>query len=86
MGKFCLDYESIQALDLSALPVRFVLGGRQGSLPTQLAVQAQAMGARFSHVRILTIERNACDFCIAFYLGEVLQAYPRKRTPQGLRA
>jgi hypothetical protein len=35
-------------VDLQALPddvkVRFVLGGKQGTLPTVLAVQAQSMG------------------------------------------
>jgi hypothetical protein len=73
-----VDYENIQAVDLKALPddvnVRFVLGGKQASLPTDLAVQAQSMGSRFSYVRITDIARNACDFCIAFYLGEYLQA------------
>jgi hypothetical protein len=75
-----VDYENIQAVDLQALPndvkVRFVLGGKQGSLPTALAVQAQSMGTRFGYIRILSVERNACDFCIAFYLGEYLQANP----------
>jgi hypothetical protein len=76
-----IDYENIQAVDLSALPddvkVGFVLGGKQGKLPTSLAVQAQAMGARFDYVRVSSVERNGCDFCIAFYLGELLHANPQ---------
>jgi hypothetical protein len=76
-----VDYENIQAVDLAALPddvkVGFVLGGRQGSLPAALAVQAQSLGSRFDYVRILSVERNACDFCIAFYLGELLHANPQ---------
>jgi len=28
------------------------------------------------YVRILSVERNACDFVIAFYLGEYLTANP----------
>ena len=75
-----VDYENIQAVDLAALPddvkVGFVLGGKQGKLPTSLVVQAQSMGNRFDYVRILSVERNACDFCIAFYLGELLHANP----------
>jgi hypothetical protein len=75
-----VDYENVQAVDLRRLPadvkVRFVLGGKQGKLPTELAIQAQAMGERFQYVRILSVERNACDFCIAFYLGEYLTANP----------
>jgi PIN domain len=75
-----VDYENIQAVDLRALrddvKVRFVLGGKQGSLPTALAIDAQSMGSRFDFVRILSVERNACDFCIAYYLGEYLRANP----------
>ncbi len=71
-----VDYENIQAVNLPALPddvkVRFVLGGRQASLPTALAIEAQSMGSRFDYIRILSVERNACDFCIAYYLGEYL--------------
>jgi PIN domain len=76
-----VDYENIKAVDLAALPddvkVGFVLGGKQGTLPTALAVKAQSMGSRFDYVRILGVERNACDFCIAFYLGELLHANPQ---------
>ena len=76
-----VDYENIREVDLAALPddvkVGFVLGGKQGMLPTNLVVQAQSMGSRFDYVRILSVERNACDFCIAFYLGELLHANPQ---------
>ena len=76
-----VDYENIQAVDLKALPadvkVRFVLGGKQGKLPSELAIQAHAIGDRFAYVRALSVERNACDFCIAYYLGEYLTANRR---------
>jgi hypothetical protein len=76
-----VDYENIQAVDLEALPddvkVRFVLGAKQASLPTALAVKAHAMGDRFGYVRIASVESNACDFCIAYYLGEFLHANPK---------
>ncbi len=76
-----VDYENIQAVDLQTLPtdvmVRFVLGGKQGKLPSELAIHAHAMGDRFAYVRILSVERNACDFCIAFYLGEFLRHNPK---------
>jgi hypothetical protein len=75
-----VDYENIQAVDLESVPsdvkVRFILGGKQANLPTDLAIKAQSMGERFSYVRVQTVERNACDICIAFYLGEYLQANP----------
>jgi hypothetical protein len=70
-----VDYENIQAVDLPAIPhdvkVRFVLGGKQTTLPTALVVQAQSLGSRFDYVRILSVERNACDFCIAYYLRRI---------------
>ena len=76
-----VDYENIQAVDLKKLPldvkVCFVLGGKQEKLPTDLSIQAQSMGTRFTYVRIQGVQPNACDFCIAFYLGEYLQANPR---------
>jgi PIN domain len=76
-----VDYENIQTVDLEALPddvkVGFVLGGKKGTLPTSLAVQAQSMGSRFDYVRILSVERDACDLCIAYYLGELLHANPQ---------
>ncbi len=76
-----VDYENNQAVDLRSLPadvkVRFVLGGKQGKVPSDLAVQAHVMGARFAYVRIVSVERNACDFCIASYLGEYLSKNQR---------
>jgi PIN domain len=76
-----VDYENIQTVDLPAIPddvkVRFVLGGKQASLPTTLAIDAQSMGDRFGYVRILSVERDTCDFCIAYYLGEYLHANPQ---------
>jgi hypothetical protein len=76
-----VDYENIQSVDLKALPtdvnVRFVLGSAQGKLPSELAIQAHAIGERFAYVRALSVERNACDFCIAFYLGEYLTKNPQ---------
>jgi PIN domain len=76
-----VDYENIQEVDLKALPtdvkVRFVLGGTQGKVPSELAIQAHSVGERFAYVRALSVERNGCDFCIAFYLGEYLTKNPR---------
>jgi len=76
-----VDYENIQAVDLEALPsdvkVRFVLGGKQASLPSTLSVRAHSMGERFAYVQVLSVEHNACDFCIAYYLGAYLQLNPK---------
>ena len=76
-----VDYENIQAVDLSLIPadvqVRFVLGGKQAKLPSELAIHAHAMGGRFAYVRIQSVQPNACDFAIAFYLGEYLARNPK---------
>lgn len=76
-----VDYENIQAVDLSKIPadvkVRFVLGGKQAKLPSELAIHAHAMGERFAYVRALSVQPNACDFVIAFYLGEYLTNNPK---------
>lgn len=75
-----VDYENVQAVDLAALPsdvkVGFVLGAKQTKLPTELAVQAQGLGDRFAYVLIRGQQPNAVDFCIAFYLGELLARDP----------
>jgi hypothetical protein len=76
-----VDYENVQAVDLARLPadvkVRFVLGDKQGKLPSELAIHAHGLGERFAYVRIVGVERNACDFCIAFYLGQCLSDDPQ---------
>ena len=76
-----VDYENVQAVDLAALPsdvkVGFVLGSKQTKLPTELAVQAQGLGDRFAYVLIRGQQPNAVDFCIAFYLGELLAREPK---------
>jgi PIN domain len=73
-----VDYENVQTIDLETVSldvkVRFVLGGKQSKLPSELAIRAHGMGERFSYVRVQAVERNACDFAIAYYLGEYLHA------------
>jgi hypothetical protein len=76
-----VDFENVQAVDLGTLPadvtVLFVLGAKQSKLPTQLAMQAQALGERFKYVPISGQAANAVDFCIAFHLGEHLARDPK---------
>jgi hypothetical protein len=53
-----------------------VLGAKQSKLPTELAMQAQRLGERFTYIRIDVPQPNGVDFCIAFYLGEYLARNP----------
>ena len=75
-----VDYENVQAVALDQLPsdvhVLLVLGMKQSKLPTELALQAQALGGRFKYVPIRGQAANAVDFCIAFLLGEQLTQHP----------
>jgi PIN domain len=75
-----VDFENIQKVDLSNIPndtsVFFVLGAMQKNVPTELAMQAQALGDRFTYVSIKEVQPNAVDICIAFYLGEYLAKKP----------
>lgn len=76
-----VDFENVQSVDLEKIPddvhVGFVLGAKQTRLPTALARQAQPLGKRFGYILINDIAPNAVDFCIAFYLGEVLTQHPQ---------
>jgi hypothetical protein len=75
-----VDFENIQRIDLTSVPkntnVLFVIGAKQKSLPTPLAMGAQALGDRLTYVSITDVQPNAVDFCIAFYLGEYLTKDP----------
>ena len=71
-----VDFENVQDVDLDKIPddvhVGFVLGAKQHKLPIELARQAQPLGKRFGYILIKDMAPNAVDFCIAFYLGEIL--------------
>jgi hypothetical protein len=76
-----IDYESIQPEDLAgigaeAIVVVFV-GAQQHRLPFDFACAMQAIGERGRYIKIAGSGRNALDFHIAFYLGELLQQGPR---------
>ena len=76
-----VDFENVQGVDLKKLPgdvrVRLVLGAKQTKLPTEIVLQAQAMGERFAYVPIKSQQANGVDFCVAFYLGEYLTKNPK---------
>ncbi len=70
-----VDYENVKAVDLRELKredVRVVifLGSNQQKLPSELAIQMQALGERGEYVQISGQGSNALDFHIAFTIGE----------------
>ena len=75
-----IDYESIQPTDLDAIgtdqTVIVFVGAQQHRLPFDFACAMQALGKRGRYIKIGGSGRNALDFHIAFYLGELLQQEP----------
>ena len=76
-----IDHENVQPKDLALLdgqPLRVLvfLGANQARLSTELAVALQARGENGRYVRINATGRNALDFHIAFYLGELAAKEP----------
>jgi hypothetical protein len=76
-----IDYESVQPDDLGALGARdarvtVFVGANQTRLPFELVAAMQALGERGRYVKIGGIGRNALDFHLAFYLGELAACDP----------
>ena len=82
-SKFVLvDFENVQPRNLALLakhPFRvFVfVGAQQAKLPFELADAMQALGQNASYVKISGTGRNALDFHIAYYLGELVAKSPK---------
>lgn len=72
-----IDFENLQpelleALDLEQFRVMVFMGANQSKVPLDFAAQLQRLGTRAQYLRISGNGRNALDFHIAFYLGELL--------------
>jgi hypothetical protein len=76
-----VDFENVPKVDLGALPadvhVPFFFGASQKTVPKALFDIARRLGDRFISIDVEGQGKNALDFHIAFYLGELLQAAPR---------
>ncbi len=76
-----IDHENVQPKDLALLdgqPLRVIvfLGANQARLSADLAMALQARGENGRYVKINANGRNALDFHIAFYLGELAAKEP----------
>jgi hypothetical protein len=76
-----IDHENVQPKDLALLdgqPLRVIvfLGANQARLSADLAMALQARGENGRYVKINASGRNALDFHIAFYLGELATKEP----------
>jgi hypothetical protein len=76
-----VDFENVPKVDLSTLPddvhVPFFFGASQKTVPKALFDVARRLGERFISIDIEGQGKNALDFHIAFYLGELLKAAPK---------
>lgn len=75
-----VDYENVGKINLNDIPdsvrVPFFFGASQKSVATDFLKAALKLGNRFIPIDIQGHGKNALDFHIAFYLGEVLTQSP----------
>lgn len=57
--------------DIGNVEVYVFIGAREQKLPTELAVAVQVMGSRAHYVQTGGIGKNALDFHVAYYLGQL---------------
>ena len=75
-----IDFENVQPKNLAALrdvtkghafKVYVFVGTNQSRIPKELAIQMQLLGTDAQYIEITGSGKNAADFHIAFYLGEL---------------
>ena len=76
-----IDYESIQPRHLETWAdkdthVTVFVGAHQDGLPCDFVAELQALGSRARYVKIARAGKNALDFHLAFYLGELAARDP----------
>lgn len=76
-----VDFENVQPASIALLAheqyrLLVFVGASQNKLPTEVVIGMQAMGARAEYVRASGSGRNALDFHIAYYLGQLAAQHP----------
>ncbi len=76
-----IDYENVQPKDVASLkgqPVKVLVfvGANQKKLPLDLVQSLQPFGDNVDYILVSGSGRNALDFHIAFYLGELAAKAP----------
>lgn len=71
-----VDYENVQPKNLEPLvdipcTIYVFIGALQPKLPVQLVTEMQKLGDRAKYVQISSSEKDALDFHIAYYIGEI---------------
>ena len=76
-----IDYENVQPKSLALLnghPFKVLLfvGSSQSKIPLDLASEMQVLGSKAEYVRIEGNGRNALDFHLAYYVGQLAERDP----------
>jgi hypothetical protein len=75
-----IDFENVHQVDLSHLEedykITIFVGHNQKTVPIELVIPAQNLGARIEWLKIEGNGKNALDFHIAFQLGRVFEKTP----------
>lgn len=76
-----VDFESVQPKSIAALKgdhfrLMLFVGASQTKLPLELVAEMQRMGDKAQYVQISGNGRNALDFHIAFYVGQLAAVDP----------
>lgn len=76
-----IDFENIQPsnfelLRMHSLKVIIFVGANQNRIPFELAAAMQSMGDAAQYIKMGSIGKNALDFHIAFYVGELAAKDP----------
>ncbi len=79
-----VDFENVQPKNLELLAdhtfkVLVFIGANQSRLPRHVVIAMQALGKDASYVEIEGSGRNALDFHIAYYIGELAGESPKSR-------
>ena len=78
---FLIDFENVQPKDLPQLKggnikIRIFMGSNQAKLPTAMANALQPFGTAAEYIFINGNGKNAADFHIAYYIGQIAASVP----------
>jgi hypothetical protein len=76
-----VDFENVQPKDIALLKggpfgIKVFVGGRQGSVPLEMARTLQSFGPDAEYLQIEGSGHNALDFHIAYYIGRLAAENP----------
>lgn len=79
-----VDFENVQPTDLALLngglyKIKIFLGTHQGKIPVAMARALQTFGPDVEYIQVNGSGRNAVDFHIAFYIGQLAAAAPESQ-------